>query len=242
MPIDVGRSTRRSRKRAHWGLPKGDTKPRISPRAPIPPPNFNVLLLADTREELQEIAAILPYYDVNRSSVQIIGPALWSSPSSGSGSVSGAWYAAPDSSTRQNLDQDYSAKYATPPPPLADLAFDAASIARVITGPRGADVTALTQPAGFVGADGWIGVLAGRPSPARIGHIPHRARRPDNDRTSAPDHRPGCTKASMRGTRGCFRSNCISLRSPRGLSRLISLWRALPPPAQVRPAARLRRR
>jgi branched-chain amino acid transport system substrate-binding protein len=141
------------------GTPEGRREAQDLTKTPIPPPSFNVLLLADTREELQEIAAVLPYYDVNRSSVQIIGPALWSSPSSGSGSVSGAWYAAPDSSTRQNLDQDYSAKYATPPPPLADLAFDAASIARVITGPRGADVTALTQPAGFVGADGWIAFL-----------------------------------------------------------------------------------
>jgi branched-chain amino acid transport system substrate-binding protein len=139
------------------GTSEGRHEAQDLTKSSIPPPNFNVLLLADTREELQEIAAMLPYYDVNRSSVQIIGPALWSSPSSGSGSVSGAWYAAPDSSTRQNLDQDYSAKYATRAPPLADLAFDAASIARVIVGPRGADVAALTQPAGFVGADGWIG-------------------------------------------------------------------------------------
>ena len=92
------------------GTSEGRHEAQDLTKSSIPPPNFNVLLLADTREELQEIAAMLPYYDVNRSSVQIIGPALWSSPSSGSGSVSGAWYAAPDSSTRQNLDQDYSAK------------------------------------------------------------------------------------------------------------------------------------
>ena len=84
------------------GTSEGRHEAQDLTKSSIPPPNFNVLLLADTREELQEIAAMLPYYDVNRSSVQIIGPALWSSPSSGSGSVSGAWYAAPDSSTRQN--------------------------------------------------------------------------------------------------------------------------------------------
>lgn len=125
-------------------------------KTPIPPLNFDVLLLADTRDELQEIAAVLPYYDVNRSAVQIIGPALWASPSSGSGSVSGAWYAAPDNAARQNFDQDFAAKYGNAPPPLADLAFDAASIARAIAGPRGVDVATLTQPAGFVGSDGWI--------------------------------------------------------------------------------------
>ncbi len=43
--------------------------------------------------------------------VQIIGPALWADPASGSGAVQGAWYAAPDSSTRSNLERDYTAKY-----------------------------------------------------------------------------------------------------------------------------------
>lgn len=125
-------------------------------KTPIPPPPFNVLLLADTGEALQEIAAVLPYYDVDRSAVQIVGPALWASPSSGSGSVSGAWYAAPDNAARANLERDYTAKYNAPPPPLADLAYDAASIAKVIVGPKGSAIAILTQPAGFVGTDGWF--------------------------------------------------------------------------------------
>ena len=45
------------------------------------------------------------------------------------------------------------------PPPLADLAYDAASIARVVGG-RGYSVGALTQPSGFVGADGWFALLS----------------------------------------------------------------------------------
>jgi branched-chain amino acid transport system substrate-binding protein len=125
-------------------------------RTPIPPPPFNALLLADTGEALQEITAVLPYYDVDRSMVQIIGPALWASPTSGSGAVSGAWYAAPDTSTRANLEQDYTAKYGSPPPPLADLAFDSASIAAVVLSRGGVNTSVLTQPAGFVGVDGWL--------------------------------------------------------------------------------------
>ena len=128
-------------------------------KTPIPPPSFDVLLLADTGDELQEIAAVLPYYDVDRSKVQLIGPALWADPASGSGAVQGAWYAAPDSSSRASLEHDYSAKYGTPPPPLADLAFDAALIAKLVVGPRGSDVAILTQPGGFVGSDGWFGLL-----------------------------------------------------------------------------------
>jgi branched-chain amino acid transport system substrate-binding protein len=125
-------------------------------KAAIPPPPFDVLLLADTGDNLQEIAAILPYYDIDRSAVQIVGPALWANPASGSGAVSGAWYAAPDSATRGDLEREYQAKYGTAPSPLADLAFDAASVAKVVVGPAGADIAILTQPGGFVGTDGWF--------------------------------------------------------------------------------------
>lgn len=128
-------------------------------KTPIPPPPFNILLLADTGDALQEIAAVLPYYDVDRSVVQIVGPALWADPATGSASVKGAWYAAPDSSTRSEFERDYTAKYGVPPTPLADLAFDAASVAKVILGPRGSDFGILTQPGGFVGTDGWFLLL-----------------------------------------------------------------------------------
>jgi branched-chain amino acid transport system substrate-binding protein len=138
------------------GSPDGRREAQELAKTAIPPPSFNVLLLADTGDALQEIAAILPYYDVDRSMVQIVGPALWADPSSGSGAVPGAWYAAPDSSTRSNLERDYSAKYNAPPPPLADLAYDAASVAKIIVGPRGTDTAILTQPGGFVGTDGWF--------------------------------------------------------------------------------------
>lgn len=125
-------------------------------KTPIPPAPFSVLLLADTGDELQEIAAVLPYYDVDRSAVQIIGPALWADPATGSGVVSGAWYAAPDTTTRSNLERDYAAKYGVPPSPLADLAFNSASIAAVVMGREGVNMAILTQPTGFVGVDGWL--------------------------------------------------------------------------------------
>jgi branched-chain amino acid transport system substrate-binding protein len=128
-------------------------------KTPIPPPSFDTLLLADTGDNLQEIAAVLPYYDVDRSAVQIIGPALWADPASGSGAVPGAWYAAPDSTTRSDLVRDYEAKFGVPPQPLADLAFDAASVAKVIVGPSGSDMAILTQPGGFVGTDGWFTLM-----------------------------------------------------------------------------------
>ena len=141
------------------GTPDGRREAQELVKTPIPPPSFNVLLLADTGDNLQEIAAILPYYDIDRSAVQIIGPALWADPASGSGAVHGAWYAAPDNATRADLQREYTAKYGSPPSPLADLAFDAASVAKVSIGPGGAGMAILTQPGGFVGTDGWFTLL-----------------------------------------------------------------------------------
>jgi hypothetical protein len=141
------------------GTPEGRHQAQELAKSSIPPPSFNALLLADTGEALAEIAAVLPYYDVDRSQVQVLGPALWAASSSGSGQFPGAWYAAPDPAARAAFEQAYTAKYGSPPLPLADLAYDAASIARVLAG-QGFSIGALTQPAGFVGADGWFGLLS----------------------------------------------------------------------------------
>jgi ABC-type branched-subunit amino acid transport system substrate-binding protein len=140
------------------GSPEGRRQAQELAKTAIPPPSFNALMLADTGDTLAEVAAVLPYYDVDRSAVQILGPALWAAQSSGSGQVPGAWYAAPDPAARANFVQAYSAKYGSDPPQLADLAYDAASIARLLAG-GGFSVGALTQPAGFVGADGWFALL-----------------------------------------------------------------------------------
>jgi branched-chain amino acid transport system substrate-binding protein len=153
-PIDA-----RMRAARALGTPEGRHQAQDLAKSAIPPPPFDTLLLADTGEALVEIAAVLPYYDVDRSAVQILGPALWASSSSNSGQFTGAWYAAPDAAARSNFEQAYSAKYGDGPPPIVDLAYDAASIARVL-GSRGFSVNALTQSAGFVGADGWFALLA----------------------------------------------------------------------------------
>jgi hypothetical protein len=139
--------------------PDGRREAQELARSPIPPASFNALLLADTGDALAEVASLLPYYDVNPGSVQTMGPALWASPSSGSGTFPGAWYAAPDPAARAGLEQGFAAKYGMPPPPISDLAFDAASVARVLAGQGNYSVAALSQPAGFLGVDGWIGLL-----------------------------------------------------------------------------------
>jgi hypothetical protein len=125
-------------------------------KTPIPPPPFDILLLGDTGDALQEIAALLPYYDVDRSAVQLMGPALWADHGSGSGTFPGAWYAAPDNAMRTSFVGEYQGRFGSEPPSIADVAYDAGLIARFVSAGSSAYMTSLTQPSGFVGSDGLI--------------------------------------------------------------------------------------
>ncbi len=130
-------------------------------RASIAPPPFDVLLLADTGEQLNAVASMLSYYDVDSGNVRIMGPALWASPTARGGApLGGAWFAAPDPSSRENFDAAFTAAAGTPAPGLADFAYDAANIARVLAAEGGFSAAALCRPEGFAGVDG---VLALQP-------------------------------------------------------------------------------
>jgi branched-chain amino acid transport system substrate-binding protein len=124
-------------------------------RTPIPPPPFDSLLMADTGERLAWAASFLSYYDVDPPQVQILGPLQWADPvMRGGADLNGAWYAAPDPAARAGFAADYQAKYGTPAPALADFAYDAAAIARVLATSGGYSVASLTRSEGFAGVDG----------------------------------------------------------------------------------------
>lgn len=137
---------------------KGDRKTANElAKQPIPPPPFDAVLMADTGEPLAELSSLLPYYDIDAPAVRLLGPALWAQPASRAGAMlKGAWYAAPDPAARAAFVAAYSAKYGASPPPLADFAYDAASLARVVAHEGGPHGGALTSPRGFTGADGLV--------------------------------------------------------------------------------------
>ncbi len=140
-------------KELHTAQGRGDAADQQ--RRTVPPPPFDALLLADTGEKLAWLSTFLTYYDIDSSSVRLMGPALWAQPSTRAGaSVGGAWYAAPDPAARSSFDASYAAKYGAPPPGLADFAFDAASMARVMAQSGGISAASLTRPDGFAGVDG----------------------------------------------------------------------------------------
>jgi hypothetical protein len=124
-------------------------------REDVPPPPFDALLLADTGGALSTLAGLLQGYEVGPPGVRIMGPALWAAPGARAGAdLTGAWYAAPDPAARAGFDQQYQAHFSAPAPGLADFAYDAASIARVVSQSGAYSVASLCRPDGFAGVDG----------------------------------------------------------------------------------------
>ena len=127
-------------------------------RRGVPPATFDALLLADTGEALESLASLLPYYDISPPTIRLLGPSLWAAGNSGAARFIGAWYAAPDPTNRAAFEQAFTAKTGEPPPGIADIAFDAAAIARIAAS-SGFSGVALTRADGFLGADGLLGLL-----------------------------------------------------------------------------------
>jgi branched-chain amino acid transport system substrate-binding protein len=130
-------------------------------RQPVPPPPFNALVVAETGSGLGELASLLPYYDVDPGPVLVLGPGLWAADPAGvaAAGFSGALYAAPDPAAAADFVSRYALQFGGTPPALAAVAFDAGAIARTATDSGGLDLTALTNPAGFGGADGVLALL-----------------------------------------------------------------------------------
>ncbi len=126
---------------------------------PVAPPPFDTLLIAETGEQLVQVADVLPYYDVSNPQVRVLGPALWGAQSGRLGKLAGSWYAALDPAARQEFVLAYQGRYGAPPSPFADYAFDAAAVARLLASENDFSVAALTRPEGFTGVDGALALL-----------------------------------------------------------------------------------
>jgi hypothetical protein len=138
----------------------GREKARELRRQQVAPPSFNALFIGATDgDTLAELANFLPYYDVSAPQVQLMGPTLWANLASAMASQSallGAIYAAPDPANAASFQAKYSAAYGSAPPGIADIAFDAAALAKLAASSGGYTDQVLTAPAGFTGTDGLI--------------------------------------------------------------------------------------
>jgi branched-chain amino acid transport system substrate-binding protein len=142
------------------GTAAGRAKARELQLQQIPPPSFNALFIGETDENtLAELANFLPYYDVSAPQVQFLGPAPWATIATDMAHQSvflNAMYAAPDPAAAQAFDAKYQAAYGSAAPAIADVAFDAAALARVAASSGGYTSNVLTTPSGFTGTDGLV--------------------------------------------------------------------------------------
>lgn len=142
------------------GTAAGRAKAHELQRQQVAPPSFNALFIGATDgTTLAELANFLPYYGVMQPQVQLLGPSLWANiaPAMASqSSLIGAMYAAPDPEASSAFDAKYTAAYGSAPPAIADIAFDAAALAKLAATSGGYTTQVLTSPAGFTGTDGLL--------------------------------------------------------------------------------------
>ncbi len=131
-------------------VPPAPAEDAVAPEPPPQPLPFNALMLAESGPTLRSVATRLPDYGIRIPEVQVVGPTTWARDAANTSSLTGAWYAAPDPAARTAFAAAYTARFNAPPPGLADIAYDAAQIARATAG----SPLLLTRPAGFAGVDG----------------------------------------------------------------------------------------
>ena len=120
--------------------------------------DFDALFVPSGGARLKQIAALLPFYDVDTSKVRLLGMESWKTAGLGrEPALVGAWFAAPITDTREEFEVRYRELYGEIPHSLAVLAYDATALAAVLARSSGGakfDTEALTSPNGFAGAGG----------------------------------------------------------------------------------------
>ncbi|GBQ16170.1 amino acid ABC transporter substrate-binding protein [Swaminathania salitolerans LMG 21291] len=121
----------------------------------FPPPSFDVLLLGDTGLQLAAVIDGMKQAHIDPRQTRILGPGLWAAFVAKLGALQGGWFAAPDPSSRRDFAQRYRSRYGYTPSVLANVAYDTATMAAVLSQtPDGFSRQSLLRPDGFAGADG----------------------------------------------------------------------------------------
>lgn len=123
-----------------------------------------LFLTADTAGALPLLTQLMTEQGVSPQTTQFIGLTRWDIPPATLAlpGVQGGWFAEPDPGLQAQFVSRYQAAYGTAPHPIAALAYDgvAAIGALIKTGnPNALTKQGLTQPSGFVGANGVFRLL-----------------------------------------------------------------------------------
>jgi ABC-type branched-subunit amino acid transport system substrate-binding protein len=121
---------------------------------------IDALLIAASAETLPQIDPILTYAGISSDRIQLLGTGGWDAPNAGrSAAFVKGWYPGPDPHGWSDFAQRFSRSFGQAPPRLASLAYDAVSIAIILSSSEpGQRYTPamLTRPAGFTGVDGHV--------------------------------------------------------------------------------------
>lgn len=119
---------------------------------------YQAIILPEGGTALRSLAPLLPYYNVNPSTVQFLGTGLWkNSTTVREPALNGGVFAGPDPDAQAAFEESYDSAYGEANSRLASLAYDAVAIgAYVADGKPKGRMERLEDPNGFYGADGLI--------------------------------------------------------------------------------------
>ncbi len=122
------------------------------------PVSFQAVMLPAGGTTLRNLAATLPYYDIDNRTVRFLGTGLWDDPSLWKEqALQGGWFAAPPPEARTDFERLFQETFGYMPPRIASLGYDAVTLAAALSdGPAGERFNRqrLTNPNGFAGIDG----------------------------------------------------------------------------------------
>lgn len=119
---------------------------------------YQAIILPEGGTALRSLAPLLPYYNVDPTTVQFLGTGLWKNSSTvREPALNGGVFAGPDPEAQAGFENSYDRAYGESNSRLASLAYDAVAIgAYVADGNRKDRMERLEDPNGFYGADGLI--------------------------------------------------------------------------------------
>ena len=124
---------------------------------------YDAILIPAKGGRLIEVAALLPFYDIDPGRVQLLGTMVWHTPGLGKEpALVGGWYPAPSPQGNASFYSRYRKLYDATPPAIATHGYDAIALAAVLgrtpsNEPFSSD--SLASPSGFSGVDGVFRLL-----------------------------------------------------------------------------------
>lgn len=120
-------------------------------------PPFDAIIMPDEGARLRNVAALLPYYDVDTSKVRLLGTMLWDDPSlAQEPALVGGWYPARPPRSYERFIAGYRKAFGAAPPSVASLAYDATALVAVLAAHPDLELSerSLRSSSGFAGIDG----------------------------------------------------------------------------------------